>query len=411
MKIFMRGGAFLLCLFFAPVLFAGEYDFDLSEIEKKPYTYDGSIELSSNIYSFDKESTLYNIKYPEKPRKYDYSADLRLNFGYETGGLKYTVKTSSLYSILPEKEDDFEFTFMENYAGYSAGNFRINAGKMTMKWGKGYSYNPAAFLDRPKNIDSPEDAMEGYQMVTAEYTRSFSGALKNISYIQSVYLVDDDMNRSLGSDDGTNYAGKLYGLLYDTDIDFMYSAGESRGDRYGADFSRNLDVNFEIHGEYARYENVLRANLSGTETVKSDNWLIGFRYLTANDVTYILEYFHKSGGYSEDEMETFYESVSNSPRPELLQKSPYLRNNPMQDYIYLRASVKEPFDILYLTPAVTVTANLNDESMSISPETVYIGITNLEVKLKGYLLSGGRNTEFGEKSMDKRVEIKIKYYF
>jgi hypothetical protein len=49
----------------------------------------------------------------------------------------------------------------------------------------------------------------------------------------------------------------------------------------------------------------------------------------------------------------------------------------MKDYLYLRISQKEPFNILYFTPAITSIVNVNDKSLSISPELLYTGITNL----------------------------------
>ncbi len=51
-----------------------------------------------------------------------------------------------------------------------------------------------------------------------------------------------------------NMAAKLYLLLYDTDIDFIYSSGGSKTTRYGMDFSRNISTNLEIHGELAFIE-------------------------------------------------------------------------------------------------------------------------------------------------------------
>ena len=67
----------------------------------------------------------------------------------------------------------------------------------------------------------------------------------------------------------------------------------------------------------------------------------------------------------------------------------------MQDYLYLRVSQKEPFDILYFTPSLTTIVNLNDSSFSIAPEIAYTGITNLELRLKATFLVGGeeRNSE------------------
>ena len=83
----------------------------------------------------------------------------------------------------------------------------------------------------------------------------------------------------------------------------------------------------------------------------------------------------------------------------------------MQDYLYLRLSQKEPFNILYFTPALTGIMNLNDRSFSLTPELAYTGITNLELRLRMGFLAGARHTEFGEKQNDYRVELRIGYYF
>ena len=83
----------------------------------------------------------------------------------------------------------------------------------------------------------------------------------------------------------------------------------------------------------------------------------------------------------------------------------------MRDYLYLRISHKEPFEILYLTPAITGLYNLRDRSFSVSPEILYTGVTNMPVRLKGTVLSGGRRTEYGEKQNDYKAELSLKYYF
>ncbi|MCK7515711.1 MAG: hypothetical protein MZV70_74860 [Desulfobacterales bacterium] len=83
----------------------------------------------------------------------------------------------------------------------------------------------------------------------------------------------------------------------------------------------------------------------------------------------------------------------------------------MRDYLYFRVSQKEPFDILYFTPAVTTILNLDDRSFSLSPELLYTGITNLELRLKGTILVGDSFTEYGEKPYDARLELRLRYYF
>jgi hypothetical protein len=89
----------------------------------------------------------------------------------------------------------------------------------------------------------------------------------------------------------------------------------------------------------------------------------------------------------------------------------YGRISPMEDYLSLRLSQKEPFDILYFTPSLNLMMNLNDQSYSLTPEFLYTGITNLELRLRTGFIAGARNTEFGEKQNDYRVELRAGYYF
>ena len=87
------------------------------------------------------------------------------------------------------------------------------------------------------------------------------------------------------------------------------------------------------------------------------------------------------------------------------------RPNTMKDYLYLRISQKEPFNILYFTPTITGIMNLNDQSVSISPELLYTGITNLELRLKGIALVGQNGSDYGEKPNDYRIELRVRYSF
>ena len=83
----------------------------------------------------------------------------------------------------------------------------------------------------------------------------------------------------------------------------------------------------------------------------------------------------------------------------------------MRDYLYWRTVQKEPFDILYFNPAVTMILNLNDRSFTLSPEIVYTRITNLELRLKASFIVGSAETEYGEKQNDYRLELRVGYYF
>ena len=85
--------------------------------------------------------------------------------------------------------------------------------------------------------------------------------------------------------------------------------------------------------------------------------------------------------------------------------------NIMQSYLYLKLSQKEPFDIVYLTTSLIVINNLQDGSYSLTPEIIYSGVTNLELRLRLGINSGGQWTEYGEKAAQNRLELRARYYF
>ena len=74
-------------------------------------------------------------------------------------------------------------------------------------------------------------------------------------------------------------------------------------------------------------------------------------------------------------------------------------------------SQKEPFDILYLTPALTSIIDLNDASLVIIPEIAYSPATNFEIRLRSPVQVGRTRTDYGEKLTDYRVELRMRYFF
>lgn len=83
----------------------------------------------------------------------------------------------------------------------------------------------------------------------------------------------------------------------------------------------------------------------------------------------------------------------------------------MRDYLYAQVTQKEPFDILYFAPALTGIVNLIDRSFQLTPELLFTGIDNLELRLRLYVLGGGAGTEFGERPISRRLELRLRYYF
>lgn len=427
-----------LILFLVPFLaFAqDEYSFDLSEIEKeiekKPYDIGGYLEFTPKVFRLDHDAAFYKLNFynrPEKDYLAEYNFKLSMNGGYKKGISEVYIR-SNINTTESDIKSRTDVTIDEGYLSVKPSSiFNISIGKKALKWGKGYAWNPVAFVGRPKNPDDPDLALEGYIVASADYIKSFSGPLQAISVTPVVIPVYEHVNSDFGVRNNINYACKLYFLLYDTDIDFMFLKGNSKPSRFGADFSRNVTSNFEIHGEFAYIDDITKKTVDSagnkTQTIyDAKSCLFGIRYLTEFDTTFICEYYRNGTGFTGEEMEGFFRLVDNGYNSYVtsndetllnvantMTEGNYGRPNPMRDYMYLRITQKDPFDILYLTPSITCIYNINDKSCSLSPEILYTGITNLELRLKAGFLAGPDSSEFGEKQNDYRIEFRARYYF
>jgi hypothetical protein len=411
---------------------ADEFSFDTSETEKKPYSFGGYAEAQPILFFLDKDAALYKTRFYDRHVSNplpQYESTLQLDGGYEWDIWKAFVRLNNNLDYTYEGWSSDSKPYEAYLAVKPFPSLTAAAGKMTAKWGKGYAWNPVAFVDRPKDPDDPALNLEGFYMAGFDYIRSFEGPLKTFSFSPFVLPVDYGLNHDFGESDHVNLAAKAYFLLWDTDIDLMFLTKGSRPGRYGFDFSRNITTNLEVHGESAWIDDFhqQRVNAAGVVSeTEYDAWsgLLGLRYLTSLDTTYILEYYHNGTGYSESEAKDFYTFVDRADeiyvdtgnagpikKAANLAQGNYGRPNPMRDYLYFRVSQKEPFDILYFTPAVTIIMNLDDRSFSLSPELVYTGITNLELRLKGTVLVGDQFSEYAEKPNDARLELRVRYYF
>jgi hypothetical protein len=434
-KKYFLFSALLVVLFSPFCLVAEEYKFDLSEIEKKPYHIGGYLEFRPVLFGLDRDASLYKLKFfkrDEGKTIEEYNGKLQIEGSYEKGIARLFVRTNFdlTYSYLGWEHNDPEKMIYEGYLSLKPSpSLTFKLGKQTLLWGKGYAFNPVAFVSRGKDPDDPELALEGFIAASADYIKSFNGPLKTLSITPVILPVYEHINDDFGEIKHVNFAGKIYFLFYDTDIDFLFLTGGSKTNRFGMDFSRNITTNFEIHGEFAfinnQREKVIDSQGNITESkFDAKSYLLGIRYLTPWDTTFILEYYRNGTGFTHLEMKDYftfidkgYELFLLNGNNSLLKKATsvtegnYGRSNPMKDYLYLRVSQKEPFNILYFTPAITGIMNLNDKSVSISPELLYTGITNLEVRLKAIALVGQNGSDYGEKPNDYRIELRVRYYF
>ncbi len=426
-------------LFCLPVLLllaqaatAQDYSFDAAEFEKKPFELGGYVELNQEAFAFNRSGAFYKLNTFGQPQRD--SLDRTTATMQLVGKLRYGISTFDFRTNSSLQRDqlahDHENTLYE--AAFSIRpdpGLTLEAGKRALRWGKGYAWNPIGFVERAKDPNDPQLAREGFVMADGDLIFNPGGDLQTIAFTPVLLPVGDDLNSDFGASGHLNPAAKLYLLYRDTDIDFAWQGKGSRPARFGFDFSRNIASNFEIHGEWARVRQFARpvtdsAGRVTTEIGSATSYLLGLRYLTEGDTTYIAEYYRNGTGYSDEEFQQFYRLVNTAfaqleqtgnttllQRTLTLSRGSYGRPNPGERYLYFRAQQKDALGIVYFQPSITAMVNLQDRSYQVTPELQYTGINNLELRLRLLLLHGNDSTDFGEKQNSRKLEFRARYYF
>jgi hypothetical protein len=404
---------------------AEEYSFDLAEIAKKTFEFSGYAEAKQEALTLRPDSVLGRINFPAGREHLDRSTGtLELAGAWNLPEAVINLRTHS--EFVHDQTGSSQLNRIQEGGVRWALNreFSLDIGKRVQRWGKGYAWNPVGFVERPKDPNDPQTSREGYVMAGAEWVKSLDGSLATVAFTALIVPTRGSLNDDFGNTGHLNPAARLYLLWNDTDIDFLWQGEGSRPARFGVDFSRNLNASLEIHGEWARILDQPRqvADALGTVTQSTgdaDSWLLGLRYLTEKEVTWIAELYRNGTGYDAAQLEDFYRyadtalTAGGAPAAKAvsLAQASYGKPNPGRDYLYLRVSAKDPFDVLYFTPAVTAIVNLDGHGYSLTPELVYTGITNLELRARAVFLHGDRYTDFGEKPNRRRVEVYARWYF
>ena len=274
---------------------ADEPAFDASAFEKKPFELGGYVELRQEAFDLDRGGAFYqlnSIGLPQRESLDRSTATLQL-----VGKLRHGIGTFDFRTNSSLQRDEWSHAHDNSIyeAAYSIRpdpGLTLEAGKRALKWGKGYAWNPIGFVERPKDANDPQLAREGFVMADADWISSPGGNLQTVAFTPVLLPVGEDLNSDFGASGHLNPAAKLYLLYRDTDIDFAWQGKGSRPARFGMDFSRNVTSNFEIHGEWARIRQFARPVTDDlgrvtTEVGNATSYLLGLRYLTAGDTTYI----------------------------------------------------------------------------------------------------------------------------
>ena len=412
-------------------MFAEDFSFNIDEFEKKSLEWGGYAELKWEHTDVNQNGAFNLLDSYRDPRssldRFTSTLQLDGNFNKDMVTFNWTVQG---YVQQDQEQWADNADIFEAYASIKPTPLAtLDLGKKVFKWGKGYAWNPVGFIARFKDPNNPEEAMEGYIGVGLDLIKSFSGPLQTVALTTVALPVWRDVNEDFGDGDNVNLAAKLYLLYRDVDIDLLWYTGNSRTTRYGLDFSTNLATNFEIHAEVAHIPNQSQKILTADGTIETHefadtSYLLGLRYLTESDITTIIEYYHNDDGYTEDERNRFFQLVANADslyqatgddslyiNADSVSQGAYAQSQSGRNYLYARVTKKEPFELLYFTPGLTAIVNLDDESYSLSPEAVYTGFTNVEMRLRFLMLKGSSFTEYGEKQNENKLELRLRYFF
>lgn len=424
----------MVCVLYAPGLprAASEITFDASEFERRAFDFGGYAELWPEYLPSDQGAALYQLAFFGREQQDELSRtgavlDLEGRYSRDIVTVYFRSHSSALWDFNGASEEQ------QLYEGVLAlqpfADLSIDAGKKVNRWGKGIFWNPVGFIERPKDPNDPDLARQGFWMGSVDWIKSFDGPLQTVGFTPVVVPTVEGLNDDFGEPGFTNFAGKLYVLYRDTDLDLLFLTSGSRTARVGVDFSRNLAPNFEIHGEYAYisgYDRIVFGPAPGCQTFNVgggavSRYLLGLRYRTDQDIAYTFEYYVDGAGNSSEQQRRYYECVHQAWEEddgELMARlrreqvsSRYARPNPMRQYLGLRAAWNEPFDFLYLTPALQAFYNLEDSSFQVAPELTYTGFGNFEFRLRGTVPIGSELTEWGEKANEYKIDLRMRYYF
>lgn len=396
-----------------------------TETQKETLVLSGNLDARYSLIKSRNSSALYALQYYNRPLSdvlSSYRADFYLNGDYQTGDVGVHLKTYSEYYGSSQADIDLH----ELYGNVSiSGTSFLLLGQKMYNWGKGYAFNPVGYVNPQKDPENPEQAQSGLLSVNYQYTKSIArGALDNVSVDLILAPSANTANGKVAEAENTDIAGKIYLLLWDTDIDLMGYYSRLNPRKFGLDISRNVIPSLEIHGECSRFIGqprhfILNDKLQ-TEDIGGSSYLFGFRWLNRWSITTIGEYYRNEAGLSKAEFDEYYGflanavvSGSNIAASGALNTSKTYFSDPnlMREYLYLKVSWQEPFNMLYFTPAVQLLCNLDDQSYSAGFPVSYKPITNLEFMFWPVVFAGGENTEYGSKQYESKLDLRATFYF
>ena len=180
---------------------AEDFSFDVSEYESKPFEFKGYIEINPEYSLSNEDGALYQLQFfdeDEQKRISRLTGAVELDGRYRKGIAALTFKTHSevVWDYLGEDQDH---SLYEGYLTLQQDpSFALDVGKKAMRWGKGYAWNPVAFVERAKDAGDPDLSREGFWMVVGDWIYSFDGPLQTLAITPLILPNSGDINDDFG---------------------------------------------------------------------------------------------------------------------------------------------------------------------------------------------------------------------
>ena len=184
---------------------------------------------------------------------------------------RWSISTSLVGEASTYTDTAAQLRVKEAFAGLSAGDFDVTAGRRIVRWGVGYAFTAAGVLDPPRDPTNPTDRLnlnEGRDMIKADWVRGPHA----MSLVWSTAAL---ASARLNMHDTTAFRYNVLVRGFDTSL----IAGDDRGgDAFGGlTFTRVFGEAWEVHGEAAWREH---------EAI-----LLGAKFTTHSGINFIGEFF------------------------------------------------------------------------------------------------------------------------
>lgn len=397
----------------------------LTDETSKETFYSGFIE--PQIYLGPGNSSVFGIKNPEWTFLTDNSLRLTVNAGnhtraYSNFHLYYRPLFDSTDLILEPDAKKLDFRIYTLYTRLMPADwFYVTAGKSQLDWGLGFAYPSAGRINILKNVLEPEMLGEGINNINLTiYTPSSSiilalippGGEKKLSLTGAACKIEFRWANTDISFQGS----RIYREKYHSSIEMTVSQEFSGFLFYGgsAIFKPNNYVYFDENGNIISERNDITGENKSLDDNINFSGTFGFNKAISDNGFLILEYQHRTDGYTEDELQSFVKALNS---PEVLVKYAALSNlqfaHLSKNHLYVRYThnirdIIEPgIDIILGFPAIMK----SEYSAFFSPVVSSDFFNGGTLKIGCYVPLGSNHSEFGLFPYYYQTFIRMKVYF